>query len=77
MGLPCLSFSEDELFHLWKNFQNEEDEGAEALAGFAGIPLGTSSKVMIPMILKFKRRAEEEAAERMIRDALGFSLPRR
>lgn len=77
MSRTCLQFSEDELYHLWKNFANEPDKGAEALAGFAGLPIGTPARAVLPMILKFQKRAEKEADKYMIENELGVRLPNR
>ena len=55
------SFSEDELYHLWKPFENDEDHGAEALMGFAGYPLTAQKSVIVPLLLIFQKRSEEDA----------------
>lgn len=77
MSRTCLQFSEDELYHLWKNFANEPDQGAEALCGFMGLPLGAPASVVKPTILKFQKRAEKEADKYMIENELRVRLPNR
>lgn len=72
MGRTCLQFSVDELFQLWKPFANDPDHGAEALAGFMGLPTTAPARAVMPMILKFQQRAAQEADKDMLESALGY-----
>lgn len=70
--MVCLQFSEDELFELWRPFSNEADCGAEALAGFMGLPTTAPARAVMPMILKFQQRAAQGADKEWIENEVGY-----